>query len=225
MPDAVDPTPPLPTALKPMSADVLRRLWKQRRDTYAEAHLYEEARIRVHRCLTWLAIAQERSPQQHDTQLLELWSSAGALFSRWSALLGAPLPTREATASFARQILGWDRDGTLAQALGRLRHDSTSATSFWTDPYLSRLPRDGEGNAKSAEVPAGDGEFLAGLLDRIGLTVSQLSTGSTTYGGSQNRVAVDRSVEALSQLVPAFVQVMTEHGYIDDWGALCSPPR
>ena len=38
----------------PLDLATLRSLWKPRRDSYADAHLYEENRIRIHRAFTWL---------------------------------------------------------------------------------------------------------------------------------------------------------------------------
>ncbi len=214
-----------PTALAPLRAEVLRSLWKLRRDSYAQAHLYEDARIRVHRSLTWLAVSESRSVSEQDTKLIELWASAGALFGRWSALLGAPLAEREATASFARQVIQWDRDGIMPKVLAGLR---AAASMMWNDPYLTQalgMATTHTDVKRQAEMPSDDAGFLAGLLERIGLTVHQLTLGAASYGGNQNRVAVDRSVVALCELVPAFLHVITEHGYVDDWGSLCSPPR
>ncbi|MDA1262532.1 MAG: hypothetical protein O3B75_06510 [Planctomycetota bacterium] len=216
---------PTPTELAPLRAEVLRSLWKLRRDSYAQAHLYEDARIRVHRSLTWLAMSESRSPNESDTKLIELWASAGALFGRWSAMLGAPLAQREATASFARQVIQWDRDGIMPKVLGALR---VSVPMMWNDPYLTQALGMVTTNAlanRKPEIPADDAGFLAGLLERIGLTVHQLTLGAASYGGNQNRIAVERSLVALSELVPAFLHVITEHGYVDDWGPLCSPPR
>ncbi len=219
----------MPSASAELTADHLRKLWKLRRDTYAQAHLYEDVRIRVHRSLTWLAVAEARSGNEADTKLVELWCAAGALFSRWSALVGAPLPEREALGSFARQVMQWDRDGIMPKILDELR---PSAAAMWSDPYLTRslgMTAVGADAAKTTplptELPTEHGALFRGMLERIGLTVMQLSIGAATYGGNQNRVAVDRSVVALGALVPAFLHVITEHGYVDDWGPLCSPPR
>jgi len=218
-------SPHAPTELAPLRAEVLRSLWKLRRDSYAQAHLYEDARIRVHRSLTWLAMSESRSVNEHDTKLIELWASAGALFGRWSALLGAPLAQREATASFARQVIQWDRDSIMPKLLGTLR---VNAPLMWTDPYLTQALGMTSANSpanRSLGIPSDDAGFLAGLLERIGLTVDQLTLGAASYGGNQNRIAVERSIVALVELVPAFLHVITEHGYVDDWGPLCSPPR
>ncbi len=195
-----------------MTAELLRKLWKLRRDTYAQAHLYKDVRIRVHRSLTWLSVAEGREASQSDTKLIELWAATGALFARWSALLASPLAERESVGSFARQMLEWDRDGILPIAFETLR---PSVAAMWIDPYLAR----------ASAMPIDPTAFLSELLERVGLTVQQLALGASTYGGNQNRTAVDRSVLALSLLVPSFLHVMTEHGYVDDWGPICSPPR
>lgn len=213
---------PLPTALAPMGAEAIRALWKQRRDFYAQAHLYEDIRIRVHRALSWMAAAESRGQNERDTQLLEWWAAAGSLFARWSAVLHAPLPIREATDSFARQAIEWDRDGLLRALLPTLRD---RAAPMWTDPYLAAaLGMYAASDAENA-VPTDPTSFLAGSLWRSGLTAQQLTLGAATYGGAQNRIAVDRSAWLLQQLLPALLQVIIDHGYVDDWGPLCSPPR
>lgn len=213
---------PLPTALAPMGAEAIRALWKQRRDFYAQAHLYEDIRIRVHRALSWMAAAEARGPDARDTQLLEWWAAAGSLFARWSDVLHAPLPIREATESFARQAIGWDRDGLLRALLPALRD---RAAPMWTDPYLAAAAGMYGGSSADRLVPTDAAAFLGGALWRTGLTAQQLALGAATYGGAQNRIAVDRSAGLLQQLLPALLQVIIDHGYIDAWGPLCSPPR
>jgi len=213
---------PLPTALAPMGAEAIRALWKQRRDFYAQAHLYEDTRIRVHRALSWMAAAESRDADARDTQLLEWWAAAGALFARWSAVLHAPLPIREATDSFARQAVEWDRDGLLRALLPSLRD---RAAPMWSDPYLAAAAGMYGVSAADHAVPTDATAFIAGALWRSGLTAQQLSLGAATYGGGQNRIAVDRSAWLLQQLLPALLQVIIDHGYVDDWGPLCSPPR
>lgn len=209
----------------PRSADILRRQWKLRRDSYAQAHLYGDVRIRVHRALTWLAVAQGRPVAQADTACIELWCASGSLFARWSAALGAPLPQREATASFARQIIHWDRDGIMPAVLDSIR---VHAAAMWSDPYLTGargIAAGANSTADATPVPSDPTELLIGILERTGFTARQLTLGCATYGSEQNRNAVECGVSALHALVPAFLNVITEHGYIDEWGALCAPPR
>ncbi len=228
-----------PTHLPQMTAALLRALWKERRDSYAEAHLYEDVRIRVHRSLTWMEKAESRGDADADTALIEWWAAASALFSRVSVVTQQPLADREASLSFSRQIIHWDRDGILAATLRTLAGE---ATAMWNDPYLTRAFGLGlkavltseqaggsETRAPSAAplaAPPADGALrLAGILERAGLTVRQLTLGAASYGGAQNREAVARSRRALAALLPALLQVITEHGYVDDWGTLCSAPR
>lgn len=213
---------PLPTALAPMGAEAIRALWKQRRDFYAQAHLYEDIRIRVHRALSWMAAAEQRGEAERDTQLLELWAAAGSLSARWSAVLRAPLPLREATGSFAKQALEWDRDGLLRALLPSLRQ---RAAPMWADPYLAATAGMSAGVGAAVDLPGDADAFLGGMLWRIGLTAQQLALGAATYGGGQNRLAVERSCWLLQQALPALLQVIIDHGYVDEWGALCSPPR
>ncbi len=213
-----------PTATS-RSADILRRQWKLRRDSYAQAHLYGDVRIRVHRALTWLAVAQDRPAAQSDTACIELWCAAGSLFARWSAALGAPLPQHQATASVARQIIHWDRDGIMPALLDSIR---VHAEAMWIDPYLTAARGFTDADhpvAAAGGAPHDPTQLLMGILDRVGFTASQLTLGCATYGSEQNRTAVNHGVSALHALVPAFLQVLTDHGYVDEWGALCAPPR
>jgi hypothetical protein len=53
---------------------------------------------------------------------------------------------------------------------------------------------------------------------------NQLVHGGSTYGGQLNRSAVRRASTMLDHLLTCFLQVLMEHGYVDDWGELCYPP-
>ena len=212
----------LPTQLPPMTAPLLRALWKERRDSYAQAHLYEDVRIRVHRSLTWMERAESRAGDEADTALIEWWAALSALFTRLSAVTGQPLAEREAAASFARQLFSWDRDGALGSVLARLQEH---ALLIWQDPYLTRALGAALSGSTVETLPTDPAVMLGGLLERVGLSVRQLTIGAAAYGGSQNRQSVERSTRVLAVFLPAALEVITEHGYIDDWGALCSPPR
>ena len=48
--------------------------------------------------------------------------------------------------------------------------------------------------------------------------------GGSTYNGRLNRAAVRRASQMMDHLLACFLQVLMEHGYVDDWGALCYPP-
>ncbi len=212
----------LPTQLPPMTAPLLRALWKERRDSYAQAHLYEDVRIRVHRSLTWMERAETRAANEADTALIEWWAALSALFTRLSTVTGQPLAEREAAASFARQLCSWDRDATLQSVLARLQDQTLP---IWQDPYLTRALCAAPSRSVVEALPTDPALFLGGLLERVGLSVRQLAIGAAAYGGSQNRQSVERSIRVLSMFLPVALEVITEHGYIDDWGSLCSPPR
>lgn len=221
-----------------LGPDTLRRLWKPRRDAYAEAHLYGEVRVRVHRSFTWLASAENRGPAEADTRLMELWSASGALFATWDAAAGVPVPIEESIPAFVSRLAGHDHDGMLAAAC---RSVATHLCAMTDDAYLGRLAaaraRSSEGTSAEPLLSATGGTMrdwigeadaeraMGAAMLRVGLTVEQLSWGSATYGGRQNRHAVKRCCIVMRALVPAAIQVITEHGYTDDWGPLCSPPR
>lgn len=221
-----------------LGPDTLRRLWKPRRDAYAEAHLYGEVRVRVHRSFTWLASAENRGPAEADTRLIELWSAAGALFATWDAAAGVPVPIEESIPAFVSRLNTHDHDGMMATAC---RAVSTHLCAMTDDAYLGRLAaaRARSSGGTSAEpllaatsrqmrewIDEPDAERAVGAaMLRVGLTVEQLAWGAATYGGRQNRHAVKRCCIVMRALAPAAIQVITEHGYTDDWGPLCSPPR
>lgn len=221
-----------------LGPDTLRRLWKPRRDAYAQAHLYGDVRVRIHRAFTWLSSAENRGPAEVDTRLMEQWSAAAALFATWDAAAGVPVPMEEALPAFVSRLASHDHDGMLPAAS---RAVGTHLRAMSDDAYLSRLAlaraRSSEGTAAEPLLRA-DGDAIARWIDagrpdhalgaallRVGLTVEQLAWGAATYGGRQNRHAVKRCAIVMRSLVPAAIQVITEHGYVDDWGPLCSPPR
>jgi hypothetical protein len=221
-----------------LGPDTLRRLWKPRRDAYAQAHLYGEVRVRVHRAFTWLASAENRGPAEADTRLMELWSAAGALFATWDAVAGVPVPIEESIPAFSSRLCAHDHDGMMAAAC---RSIGTHLCAMADDAYLGRLANararssggtsaepllraDGAQMREWIDEPSAECAVAAAML-RVGLTVEQLAWGAATYGGRQNRHAVKRCGIVMRALVPAAIQVITEHGYTDDWGPLCSPPR
>ena len=107
--------------LAPLDLDTIRRLWKPRRDSYADARLYEENRIRLHRAFSWLERAERCGEAQLDDRYLAQWAALMALASRWDEGRGAPVAERTALAAFVRQVFATDHDGVMPATLERER--------------------------------------------------------------------------------------------------------
>ena len=204
----------------PIDLSTLRKLWKPRRDSYADALLYEDNRIRIHRAFTWLEHAATCQDDQLDDRLLAQWAGIAALCARWDSKAKAPIAERAALAAFVKQVMGHDQDGLVPTALQRER---TLVQSMFSDRYLARFfPQD---------VDLADlyqrrrwERVLSLLLERAALVHAQLAGGGSTYGSKENRTVLKRTCMLLDVLAMAFVQIVTHHGYADDWGGLCWPP-
>jgi hypothetical protein len=48
--------------------------------------------------------------------------------------------------------------------------------------------------------------------------------GASTHNGKLNRTAVRNCSTMLGHLVPAFLLVLIDRGYAENWGPLCYPP-
>jgi hypothetical protein len=66
--------------------------------------------------------------------------------------------------------------------------------------------------------------LLSALLERCALVHAQLAQGGATYGSRENRTVLKRTAMTLDAIALASIQVVINHGYSDDWGALCWPP-
>ena len=121
--------------LAPLDLDTIRRLWKPRRDSYADARLYEENRIRLHRAFSWLERAERCGEPQLDDRYLAQWAALMALASRWDEGRGAPVAERTALAAFVRQVFATDHDGVMPATLERER---ALVASVFSDRYLAR---------------------------------------------------------------------------------------
>jgi hypothetical protein len=204
----------------PLDLATLRRLWKPRRDSYANARLYEDNRIRIHRAFTWLERAAECRDDRLDERVLAQWSGLAALFSRWDAQRGQPVAQRTALSAWVRQLAAADHDGIVAATLERER---TLVASVFADRYLARHFDPFDAREQLARGRAD--RVLAELLDRCALVHAQLAQGGATYGSRANRTVLKRTAMALDAVALAAIQVTVNHGYADDWGALCWPPE
>lgn len=203
----------------PLDLATLRSMWRPRRDSYANAHLYEDNRIRIHRAFTWLERAAACRESELDDRVLAQWSGLSALFARWDAARGQPVPERQALAAWVRQLVATDHDGILAATLDRER---TLVSGIFADRYLARHfePVD----VRDLLARRRWDRVLGGVLDRCALVHAQLALGGSTYGSRENRTVLKRAAMALDAVSVAAIQVVINHGYSDDWGALCWPP-
>jgi hypothetical protein len=222
----------------PLDIARLRSLWKPRRDAYARAMLYEDVRIRIHRALTWLEFADRcDATKDLDARLVAQWIALNSLYGRWDPRAGSAMPDRESLRAFAEQALSHDQDGLIAAVL---RGHAKLAVSLFEDRYLCRhfweqptspsgrqRNRDAAWGAATAREQLREGRHAAVLdrvLDRIHFVRNQLVHGGSTYNGRLNRTAVRRASQMMEHLLACFLQVLMEHGYVDDWGPLCYPP-
>lgn len=205
--------------LAPLDLDTIRRLWKPRRDSYADARLYEANRIRLHRAFSWLERAERCGEAQLDDRYLAQWAGLMALASRWDEGRGAPAAERTNLASFVRQVFATDHDGVMAAAIERER---TLVASMFADRYLARHfePVDARALLERRRFD----RVAALVLERCALVHAQLAQGGSTYGSRENRTVLKRSSMALDRLSLGALQVFINHGYADDWGGLCWPP-
>ena len=203
----------------PLDLATLRSLWKPRRDSYANARLYEDNRIRIHRAFTWLERAARCRDAELDDRVLAQWAGLAALFARWDAGRGQPVAERAALSAFVKQLLATDQDGIVAATLDR---DRALVSSMFTDRYLARHfePVD----AKELLARRRWDRVLAAPLERCSLVHAQLAQGGATYGSRENRTVLKRTAMTMDALALAAIQVVINHGYSDDWGGLCWPP-
>ena len=218
---------------RPHTIGWLRRMWKPRRDSYSEAQLYEDFRIRVHRAVTWMEAAEARGATELDTQLIERWVAVEALSGQWDPVERMARSSRVTLNEFAARLLRSDVDGLLVATLTEhkplgvsILSDKYVSRHFWNDPD-GQTPRDPRKAAHAAHELWREKRWdviLNRILERIHFVRCQLLHGGATYNGRLNRNAVKRSSVMLGRLVPAMLEVLMEHGYADDWSGICYPP-
>ena len=203
----------------PLDLATLRSMWKPRRDSYANAHLYEDNRIRIHRAFTWLERASRCREAELDDRVLAQWAGLSALFARWDSARGQPVPERQALAAWVRQLAATDHDGIVAATLERER---ALVAGVFADRYLAR--HFGPVDVREMLARRRWDRVLAGVLERCSLVHAQLAHGGATYGSRENRTVLKRVSMSLDMSALAAIQVVINHGYSDDWGPLCWPP-
>ena len=66
--------------------------------------------------------------------------------------------------------------------------------------------------------------ILKRVVDRVYLMRCQLVHGAATRDGRLNRRPLRRCTMMMDRLMPAFLLVLIDHGWSEDWGSLCYPP-
>lgn len=226
-----------------MSADpenwtvhLLRRRWKPTKNRLSEANELPEIRIRIHRCCSWLqrveALEAAGAPNSDDALIFQ-WIAFNALYGRWNADRREPIPEHDAIDQFVDQIFPADESGHIRSALDEnkklamaLFDNSYLNRHFWKDPSKQRARRTEKAkyDAQAWYVQGDYTLILDRLLERIHFLRCQLVHGASTHNSKLNRTAVEHCSTMLGHLLPAFLLVLIDHGYNEDWGSLCYPP-
>lgn len=215
----------------------LRRRWKPTKDRLVEQDEHEEIRIRIHRACSWMQrgerLEDEGSTSIGDSSLIFRWIALNALYGRWDESRRAPMDDFETLESFLDQLLPLDRDGRVDGILDEHKplaiaifEDPYVARYFWKDPtdQRKRKARKRKFDARSWYVQGQEKRILSELLQRIYLVRCQLVHGAASHDSRLNRDAVRRCSTMLGHLLPGVLLVLIDHGYEEDWGALCYPP-
>ncbi|MEI6475969.1 MAG: hypothetical protein WCO75_11295, partial [Planctomycetota bacterium] len=160
----------------PLDLSTLRKLWKPRRDSYANARLYEDNRIRIHRAFTWLEHAESCGESELDDRMLAQWAGLSALCARWDVARNQPMTERATLAAFVKQLVATDQDGIIAATFNR---DRTLVASMFVDRYLAR--HFDAVDLKDLLARRRWDRLLAHLLERCALVHAQLAQGGSTY--------------------------------------------
>ena len=214
----------------------LCRRWKPTKNRLSAADDLPEIRIRIHRCCSWLqrveALETAGAPNTDDALVFQ-WIAFNALYGRWNAERREPISEHDAIGQFVDQIMPADQSGHIRSALDEhkklamaLFDNSYLNRYFWKDPSKQRARKTEKVkfDAQTWYVQGDHTLILSRLLERIHFLRCQLVHGASTHNGKLNRTAVQHCSTMLGHLLPAFLLVLIDHGYTEDWGALCYPP-
>jgi hypothetical protein len=225
-----------PSATRALTVRDLRRRWKPTKEQLAGDPAHEPFLIRIHRCCSWLQRAEQLQAEDGglDALLIFQWTALNSLYGRWDPAARQPLGDRETLPGFLDRVLELDAEGRVASVLQEHRKlvmsifdDAYLTTYFWEDPSDERA-RKTQKTKFDARTWYQEGRhklILDRLMQRIYFQRSQLVHGGATFGGRLNRTAVRRCSTMLGHLMPAFLLVLIDHGYDQDWGTLCYPPQ
>lgn len=177
--------------------------------------------------------AAHRLESSHDEQLILRWIAFNSLYGRWDADKSYPQPDFESVRDFVTQLLALDHDERIGAVLDSERdlvmsiiEDGYVDKYFWKDPGEDALRKAGRAIFKTQGwyVEGRLSMILTQVLQRIYLLRCQLVHGAASRNGKLNRDSVQRCSTLLGHLLPAFLLVIIDHGWAEDWGPLCYPP-
>lgn len=212
----------------------LRQRWQPTKERLAESEAHRPVLIRIHRACSWLERAEQCDDELLDERLILQWIALNSLYGRWDAERREPVPDTQTLFEFLDRILPLDAEGVLGQALQHTRRvvlaildDAYLARYFWEDPsdQRERQSRSVGHKAKTWYFEQRWGLVLTRLMERVYLLRCQLVHGAATCRSHLNRAALRRCTQVLTELVPAILLVVIEHGSEEDWGALCYVPN
>jgi hypothetical protein len=215
----------------------LRRRWKPIKEGEASSTEHDSIRIRLHRCLSWMARIEDLEAADLDTDdavLIYRWIALNALYGRWNDERREPDADGWALDQFLKRIFERDHDGRLESVL--LEHKKL-AESIVSDEHLNRHYWSEPGDSAAQRARSGIHRVRAAYrekryravmdmtLDRIYLARCQLVHGGATYSGRLNRTGIRRCALMLGHLLVAFGDVIIDGAWRDDWGGICYPPE
>lgn len=236
---------PTPESLNVIS---IRSRWKPTKERLVREGAHEGVRIRIHRACSWMQRVEEleraqvagATPQpgavpgpSHDDQLILRWIAFNSLYGYWDDERRIPAADTESVLDFTRKLLALDHDERIGAVLDAERdlvmsiiEDGYVDKYFWKDPGEDALRKAGRAIFKTQGWYA-EGRvslILNQVLQRIYLLRCQLVHGAASRNGKLNRESVQRCSTLLGHLLPAFLLVIVDHGWAEDWGPLCYPP-
>ncbi|MDA0803470.1 MAG: hypothetical protein O2819_06910 [Planctomycetota bacterium] len=202
------------------TAAELRQLWKPLRDSYAQAHLYESTRVRLHRAFTWLEAAESAASADHSLRLLAAWSALLAMASKWDQSTHAPERPEVSLPSFLSSLRRVDHDGVLHELVA-LRGPSLQA--MVNDSYIAGV-MGAAGTTPGTSPTRGAPDLLDRATRVIAVVWRQVAEGGTAHDSAPMREVLSRCAAVTLDLALAAIQIVTHHGYAENWGPLCYPP-
>lgn len=215
----------------------LRRDWKPTKEKLSRASLSGKTHplpVRMHRAFSWLQAIESLDEEIHlDQRIVFRWISLNALYGKWDDKLNEPLRDADSLKEFCVKVLRCDRSQSVAEVLKfeeeqilAILGDKFTNRSFWRSAQASKSFRNDrtylQGKIWFAEEKWDI--LLENLLSRIYLVRCQLVHGASTHGSSRNRDMLLRCDHVLNQLLLAFLLVIIEQAWQEDWGELCYPP-
>jgi hypothetical protein len=192
-------------------------------------------RLRVHRALSWLEVAEDA--KQDDLRFLLLWITFNAVYAQ-EYKVGESIGDRDVFKEFLKKLVRLDADRLIEEIVWgngeethRLFIRNPYVSHWFWDFHRGRLdePRWKErfewscNNAQRALKKRNAVVFVGILFDRLYVLRNQLMHGGSTFDSVVNREQLRYGVQVLEQLVPAIISVVMNNPD-EDWGEPCFPP-